>query len=62
MRLSSVNTSLDVEFLEHLHRQRGAVAVEQFERPQLLRRLAGFAADRIQQDIGVEEMQPYLSR
>ena len=60
MRLSSVNTSLDVEFLEHLHRQCGAV--EQFERPHLLCRLVGVAADRIQQDIGVEEMQPYLSR
>lgn len=49
---------LDIEFLEHLYRERSAIAVEQFERPLPLCRLVGGAADRVQQDIGVEEMQP----
>jgi hypothetical protein len=44
---------LHVKFLEHLHRQRAVIAVEQFNRPFALFALGRVTADRIKQDIGV---------
>src|SRR5262249_29926220 len=60
---SSLPRGLDIKFLQHLHRQRPVVSIEQVDRASTLCRFDWIAADRIEQNIRVEEMrQTHLSR
>ena len=47
---------LDIEFLQHLYRQRTVVSVQQRDRSLSLDGIRGVPADRIQQNVRVEEM------
>ena len=49
---------LNVKFLQHLNRERSLRAIEQCDGPLPFSAFRRIAADRIQQDIGVDEVQP----
>ena len=47
---------LDIEFLEHLNRQRAIVSTQQRDGSLPLEGVRGVPADRVEQDVRVEEM------
>jgi hypothetical protein len=56
-RFRAVAMILYTKLLQHLHRQRAVVPLQQVDGPIPFCRFRRMTTDRIEQDIGIEEMQ-----